>query len=195
MTARPIVATLMLALSSGCIVHRLDRNALGHVDVHAPPEQPSQRTPSSPRDPGMQGLTVMGSASASVGTALGHGHGASGTHELGLAATVLYGTARVSVRPVPFPEWDRAGGMSFGWTAQAEGRSARMWIEGVGAARSSLLRAGAGWAWQTRDGSGGPQASLHAGPLCRRGTFIRGEGTVVTLGVTLDPSYSVVWSR
>jgi len=194
MTARPVLA-MVLVLSSGCIVHRLDRNALGHIDLRTPPAEPSQRAPLAPQDPGTQGLTILCSASASVGAALGNGHGASGAHELGLATTVLYGTSRVSGRPAPFPDWDRAGGMSFGWTAEADGRPARMWLEGVAAARSHVLRAGAGWAWRTRDGSGGPQASLHAGPLFLRGTFVRGEGTVLTLGVPLDASYTVAWSR
>lgn len=178
----------------GCAHTHLERNAPGHVDVRAPPEDLRSREPEQPGDPGERLLTASVGAFAGLGWA----SPADGRFDYGVGPEL---SVSLGERPSSHYEDDffllpaRSFGLHLGLSAvDAEG-------SGLGPAfaelafSETLTRLSVGYAVDVGDERNGPQATLAMGPLYLRATHLFSYGTSVHLGLALFGSHSWVWSQ
>ena len=70
----------------------------------------------------------------------------------------------------------------------------RLYVELQGRLRRAYGLA-LGWSWETGGNAQGPQTTASFGPLFLRGSYLSGRGTTLQIGIAVEPSFALVWSR
>jgi hypothetical protein len=204
-SARFLAGVVAPVLCAGCPIVHLEHNAPGNIVVQQPPDDLRETEPQPPDDPGERYILLAAGGFAGGGGGLGDDDNTA-MGAFGLESSLFFASAATSHPdddPLIFLAHPRGAiGFNLGWTLLEIDGSERLgpgYLELQVHRLTSLLcgavGAAAGYAWNPREQSHGPQVTIFWNMLYFRMTHLFGRGTDLLGGLVIKWRMAWVWSQ